>query len=117
MSAQKLREEATEKERDDHFNTIRLVIPMKQEWRVKDNTSTPALTTFDDDMDLLDDDESLLIKDGSPPLTGMDINMAFTLLAKFKGVEEEVAHMCLGPKDAIFTKLEESSQHLKPLYI
>jgi hypothetical protein len=25
--------------------------------------------------------------------------------------------MCLGPKEAMFEKLEESSQHLKPLYI
>jgi hypothetical protein len=32
---QKLREEAAEKERDEHFNTIQSVIPMKQEWRVK----------------------------------------------------------------------------------
>jgi hypothetical protein len=25
--------------------------------------------------------------------------------------------MCLGPKEAMFEKLEESSQHLKPLYM
>jgi hypothetical protein len=25
--------------------------------------------------------------------------------------------MCLGPKETMFEKLEESSQHLKPLYI
>jgi hypothetical protein len=31
MRVQKLREEAAEKERDKHFNTIRLTIPMKQE--------------------------------------------------------------------------------------
>jgi hypothetical protein len=29
-----LREEAVEKERDEHFKTIRSVIPTKQEWRV-----------------------------------------------------------------------------------
>jgi hypothetical protein len=29
MSAQRLREEATEKERDDHFNTIRPMISTK----------------------------------------------------------------------------------------
>jgi hypothetical protein len=45
---------------------------MKQEWRVKEKADTPAPTTFNDDMDLLDDDESPLIKDGSPPPTGMD---------------------------------------------
>jgi hypothetical protein len=87
--AQKLREEAVEKERDKHFNTIQSVIPMKLEWRVK-KTSTPAIMASNDDMDLLDDDESTLIKDGSPPPTGMDINMVFTLSAEFKGAEEEV---------------------------
>jgi hypothetical protein len=78
-------------------------------------TSDPM--TSEDDMDLLDDDEAPLIKDGSPPPTGMDINMVFTLLAEFMGIEEEVAQMCLGPKEAMFEKPEESSQYLKPLYI
>jgi hypothetical protein len=55
----------------------------------------PALTTSDDNMDLLDDDESPLVKDGSPLPIGMDINMVFTLPAKFRGAEEEVAQMCL----------------------
>jgi hypothetical protein len=40
-----LREEAVEKERDEHFNTIQPMFPTKQEWRVKEKTSTPALTT------------------------------------------------------------------------
>jgi hypothetical protein len=31
MRIQKMWEEAARKERDEHFNTIRLVIPMKQE--------------------------------------------------------------------------------------
>jgi hypothetical protein len=86
---QNLREEATEKERDEHFNTIQLVIPMKQEWRVKEKASTPAFTASDDDMDLLDNNESTLIKDGSPPLTSMDINMVFMLSADFSCAEEE----------------------------
>jgi hypothetical protein len=55
------------------------MFPTKQEWRVKEKANTPALMASDDDMDLLDDDKSLLIKDGSPPPTGMDINMVFTL--------------------------------------
>jgi hypothetical protein len=77
----------------------------------------PALTTSDDNMDLLDDDESPLVKDGSPLPIGMDINMVFTLPAKFRGAEEEVAQMCLWPKEVMFEKLEESNQHMKPLYI
>jgi hypothetical protein len=47
--------------------------------------------TSDDDMVLLDVDETPLIKDSSPPSIGMDINMVFTLPAEFRGVEEVVA--------------------------
>jgi hypothetical protein len=90
---------------------------MKQEWRVKEKTSVPTLTACDDDMDLLDDDESPLIKGGSPPPIGMDVNMVFTLPAEFRGVEEEITQLCLGPKEVMFEKPEESSQHLKPLYV
>jgi hypothetical protein len=109
-----MREEGGEKERGEYFNVIQPVIPTKQEWRVKVDIPTP--TTSDNNMDLLDDDEAPLIKDGSPPPTGMDINTVFTLPAEFRGIEE-VAQMCLGPKEAVFEKLEDSSQHLKPLYI
>jgi hypothetical protein len=89
----------------------------KQEWRVKEKVSTPTLTASDDNMDLLDDDESLLIKDGSPPPTGMDINMVFTLLAEFRSAEGEVTQMCLSLKEVMFEKPEELSQHMKPLYV
>jgi hypothetical protein len=73
------------------------MIPMNQEWRVKEKVDTPAPTTSDDDMDMLDCNEAPLIKDGSPPLISMDINMVFTLPTEFRGVEEEVAQMCLSP--------------------
>jgi hypothetical protein len=36
MRAQKMREETAEKERDEHFNTIWSMIPLKQEWRLKE---------------------------------------------------------------------------------
>jgi hypothetical protein len=72
---------------------------MKQEWRLKEKTSTPALTASNDDMDLLNDDESPMIKGGSPPPTDMDINMVFTLSAQFRGDVEEVAQLCLGRED------------------
>jgi hypothetical protein len=120
MRVQKLREKATEKERDKHFNTIWSVIPLKQEWMdwsVKEKTNTPALAASDDDMDLLNDDESTLSKDGSPPPIGMDINLVFTLSAEFRGVEEEIAQMCLNPMETVVEKTEKSSQHLKSLYI
>jgi hypothetical protein len=82
------------------------MIPINQEWRVKEKTSAPVLIAFDNDMDLLDDDESPLIKDGSLPPIGMDINMPFTLPAEFRGV-----------KEVVFEKPEELSQHLKHVYI
>jgi hypothetical protein len=103
-------DEAAEKERDEYFNIIRLVIPTKQEWRVKEKVDTPAPTTSNDD-------KAPLIKDGSPPPTSMGINMVFTLSAKFRSVEEEVTQMCLSPKEAVFEKPEESSQHLMLMYI
>jgi hypothetical protein len=36
---------------------------------------------------------------------------------EFRGTKEEVAQMCLDPKDSVFKKLEESSQHMKSLYV
>jgi hypothetical protein len=109
MRAQKMREEMSEKERDEHFNDIRLVFLKKQEWRVKEKANTPTPTTSDDDMDLLDDDEAPLIKDGSPPPTSMDVNMVFTQPVEFRGAEEEVAQMCPNPKETVSEKPEESS--------
>jgi hypothetical protein len=102
MRVQKLREEAAENERDEHFNDIRLVIPMKQEWRVKEKANTPAPMTSDND-------EAPLIKDGSPPPTSMDISMVFTLPAEFRGAEEEVAQLCHSPKEVVFEKPKELS--------
>jgi hypothetical protein len=85
MRVQKMRGEATKKEGDEHFNTIRPVIPMKQESRVKEKADTHAPMTYDDDMDLLDINESPLIKDGSPPPTSMDINMVFMMPTELRG--------------------------------
>jgi hypothetical protein len=90
MRVHKLKEDMTEKERDEHLNTIQHMFPIKQEWRVKEKekVSIPIPMTFDDDMDLLDDVESPLIKDGSPPPISMDINMVFTLSVEFWGAKE-----------------------------
>jgi hypothetical protein len=91
--------------------------PNKERVESEGEGQHPCAQISDDDMDLLDDDVALFIKDGSPPPTDMDINMVSTLPAKFRGIEEEVAQMCLGPKEAVFEKPEESSKHLKLLYI
>jgi hypothetical protein len=84
---------------------------------VKKKTSVPALIASDNDMDLLDNDESPLIKDVSPPPTNMDINLVFMLPAEFRGINEEITQLCLDPKEDTFEKSEESSQHLKPSYV
>jgi hypothetical protein len=76
---------------------------------VNEKVNTPAPTTSNASMDLLDDDGAPLIKDGSPPPTGTDINMVFTLPAEFWGVEEEVTQMCLDPKEVVFEKSKEST--------
>jgi hypothetical protein len=112
-----LREEAIEKERYKHFNTIGPMFPTKQEWRINEKASTPVLIASDNDMNLLDDDESPLIKDGTSPPIGMDINMVFMLPSEFRRDDEVVAQLYLGPKEIMFEKPEESSQDLKPLYI
>jgi hypothetical protein len=97
MRAQKLKEDVAKKERDEHFNTIWLMLLTKQEWRVrvkeKEKADIPTPTTSDDNMDMLDDDESLLIKNVSLPPKGMFINMVYTLSAEFRGVEVEVVQM------------------------
>jgi hypothetical protein len=84
------------------------VILTKQEWRAKEKVATLALVASD---------ESPLIKYGSLSPTGMDFNMVFTLPAEFIGVKDEVAQMCLSPKEAVFEKPKESNLHLKPLYV
>jgi hypothetical protein len=111
MRVQKLREEVAKKERDEHFNTIRPMFSTKQVRRVKEKAGTPALIASDDNMDLLDDDESPLIKDGSASPTGMDNNIVFTLPTEFR-CAEEVSQMCLSPKEAMFKNPEESSLHM-----
>jgi hypothetical protein len=84
---------------------------------VKEKASTPALIASDDDMNPPYDDESSFISYRSPPPTCMDINMVFMLSAKFRDAEEEVAQMCLSPKEVMCEKPEESSQHLELFYI
>jgi hypothetical protein len=97
MRAQKLKEDVAKKERDEHFNTIWLMLLTKKEWRVrvkeKEKADIPTPTTSDDDMDMLDDDESPLIKNGSLPPKGMFINMVYTLSVEFRGAEVEVVQM------------------------
>ena len=114
---EKLREEKAKKLRDKLFNEWKPMVPVRKEWRVK-QVNVPDPTPSDDEDDLLDDEGSPMIKNGSPTCDGMDINMVFVLPSEFRAVEEsEAAQLCLGPKEAIFEKPDESSRHLRPLYV
>ena len=59
-------------------------------WRVKWDSTPPALTTSDDEANLLDEG-SPLIRNGIPPPESMYVNMVFTLPVEFKAVDEEVS--------------------------
>ena len=100
--------------RDQVFNEIKPIVPIRQEWVVK-QVIEPIVTSSDDEDDMQGD--SLILRDGTPPHDNMDINMVFVLPSKFKAINEEVAQLNLGPKEAIFEKSKESSQHLRPLYV
>jgi hypothetical protein len=76
-----------EGKKNEHFNTIWTMFPTKQEWRVKEKASTLALTSSSDDMDVLDGDESPLIKDVSTAYRHGHQHMVFTLPTEFRGAE------------------------------
>ena len=78
MRADKLKEEAAEKARDEHFNATRPVVPIKKEWRMKEtpapSTSAPTPPTSTIDEPTLSDDEvDLLDYEDSPVRVDMDI--------------------------------------------
>ena len=70
----------------------------------------PELSFSDDETDLLDYEDS-------PARMELDVNMVCTLLAEFQIIEEKIAQLCLGPRNVVFEKPEESTQHLKPLHV
>jgi hypothetical protein len=65
-----------------------------------------------------DTDDDLLDYEPSPACDGMEINVIYLSSTNYSLLEEEeVSHLALGPQDAIFKKLTELGDHLKPLYI
>jgi hypothetical protein len=93
------------------------VISIKQDWRAKEKIDTPAPMTSDDDMDLLDDDEAPFFKGRSPPLIGWTSTWYSRCRLSSGALRRRSLRYCLDPKEAMFEKPEESSQHLRPLYI
>lgn len=117
LRAQELRESKAEKMREEIFNDINPepMVRVRREWRAK-QVAASVQENSDEEHDLLECG-SPVIRDGSPLPERMDINMVFTLPSEFRVVDEEIAQLCLGPKDVIFEKPDESSRHMKPLYI
>ncbi|WVZ82538.1 hypothetical protein U9M48_029792 [Paspalum notatum var. saurae] len=114
----KVREDEAEKARDEWLNEIKPTVPVRKEWRAKPVKAPAVPAHSDDEDDMLDDEGSPVIKDGSPPHDAMDMNMVFILPSEFQAVEEsETAQLYLGPQEAVFQKPDESSKHLKPLYL
>ena len=78
MRTDKLKEEAVEKARDEHFNATRPVVPTKKEWKRKE-TPVPASpaptppTSMTDKPTLSDDDVDLLDYEDYPVCMDMDI--------------------------------------------
>jgi hypothetical protein len=47
----------------------------------------------------------------------MDVNMVFTIPAKFRAPMEDIAELALGAEHAMFEKPENPGAHMKPLFI
>jgi hypothetical protein len=47
----------------------------------------------------------------------MDVNMVFTIPAKFRAPTEDVIELALGAERAVFEKLENRGAHMKPLFV
>jgi hypothetical protein len=65
-----------------------------------------------------DTDDDLLDYEPSPTSDGMEINVIYLSSTDYSLLEEEeVSQLALGPQDAVFKKLAELGDHMKPLYI
>ena len=73
------------------------------------------MTHSDDKDDILED--SLVIRDDSPPRDSMDVNMVFVLPSEFRAIDGVAAQLSLCLKEAIFEKPKESCQYLRSLYV
>jgi hypothetical protein len=64
-----------------------------------------------------EDDEQLVDYASSPEHLNMDINVIHMSMDGSVILEEEMAHLDFGPKEAIFQKPKDGANHLKALYV
>jgi hypothetical protein len=68
-------------------------------------------TPTDDEEEMLDNEPSLVRED-------MDVNVIYLSFVDYSLIgDDEVVEMSLGPRDAVFQRLKDSENHVKPLYI
>jgi hypothetical protein len=63
------------------------------------------------------EDEELVDFEPSPERDNMEINVVYLSSDYYVVPEEEISHLQLGPRDAVFQKPSESENHLKALYM
>ena len=63
------------------------------------------------------EDEKLVDYEASLERSNMEINVVHLSSDYFVVLEDEVAHLQFGPRDAIFQKPKESDNYLKALYM
>ena len=66
---------------------------------------------------IVQEDEELVDYEPSPEHSNMEINVVHLSFNYSVVLKEEVAHLELGPCDAVFQKPSESDNHLKALYM
>jgi hypothetical protein len=64
-----------------------------------------------------EDDEELVGYSSSPERMNLDINVIHMSMDGYVLLEEDIAHLAFGPKEAIFQKPKATKNHLKALYM
>jgi hypothetical protein len=65
-----------------------------------------------------DDEDEMLDYEPSPVREDMDVNVIYLSSVDYSlVVDDEVAEMSFGPRDAVFLRPKDSENHLKLLYI
>jgi hypothetical protein len=64
-----------------------------------------------------EDDEELVDYSSSPERMNLDINVIHMSMDGYVLLEEDVAHLAFGPKEAIFQNPKATENHLKALYM
>jgi hypothetical protein len=64
-----------------------------------------------------EDDEELVDYSSSPERMNLEINVVHLFFDGLVLMEEDLAHLDFGPKNAIFQKPKDTDNHLKALYM